>query len=223
MVRKFEISILVLFSACVLLAGCASHDNETEGAYSAEIAQLLDGNSSTFVKNVLADGNISDEEAEEARSKYISCLSENGYEAQVSTDQYGIKQVATVGDVPLQVEDKCSVDTRDVLSLYDRMRENPQNEDLDDVLAACFVRHDLVPKDFTGKDLKTLQADLPTYSTGDQCDKNAQDYYQCLEAQNAKINEKIANSEVPTIVLPGGRELNGDDPEISHCQADPQW
>lgn len=56
MVRKLETSILVLFSACVLLAGCASHDNETEGAYSAEIAQLLDGNSSTFVKNVLADG-----------------------------------------------------------------------------------------------------------------------------------------------------------------------
>lgn len=223
MVRKLETSILVMFSACVLLAGCASHENEAEGAYSAEIAQLLDENSSTFVRNVLADGTISDEEAEEARSKYISCLGENGYEAQVSTDQYGIKQLATVSDVPLRVEDKCSVDTRDVLSLYDRMRKSPQNEDLDDVLAACFVRHDLVPKDFTGKDLKTLQADLPTYSTGDQCDKNAPDYYLCIEAQNEKINEKIANSEVPTIVLPGGRELNGDDPEILHCQADPQW
>ena len=223
MARKLEISILVLCSACVLLTGCVSRENETAGAYAAEITQLLDDNSSAFIRNVLVDGIISDEEAGEARSKYISCLGDNGYEAQVITDQYGIKQVVTAGEVPLQVEDKCSVDTQEVLSLYNRMHTNPQNRDMDDVLAACFVRHDLVPKDFTGKDLKALQAELPTFSIGDECDKDSEDYYECLETQNASINDMIANSEVPTIVLPGGRELNGNDPEISHCQADPQW
>lgn len=220
--RHAAMMAVLCFSA-LLLGGCADASNEVNGAYATEIAEILKSNQSPFVEKVLKDGIISDGEIDEAKQIFITCLNENGVSAQFVLNDFGVETLSTTGEITRAAEERCGADAPKIISLYQRMHDNPRNEDLDDVHAACFVRHGLAPKDFTGKDLKALYASLPTFSAGGSCDSSSPDYHECLEAENRKMNEEIHNTEIPIIKLPGGRELNGNDQEVNRCLADPQW
>jgi len=138
------------------LAGCSGSgsDPSVTDPYAAEYQQAIEATNSDFVKAVLADHKVTDEEFSESQDSLVACLREQGLKPAITTED-GRRVV----NVPADADSSC-VDqwTGDIESLYWAERVNPHNENMYDLVAACLVRTKLAPEGFTGKDLEELDA-----------------------------------------------------------------
>jgi hypothetical protein len=146
-------------------AGSESPSVDSEpwsGNFEAEIMNAK----SDFVRTVLSDHVVTDAEYQEARAGFVGCLHDLGvdfidsptadglgdisYAEVAGRDDTGIRNCEDLWFSPIQ-------------SMYLAIRENPNQVDWLDAMAACFVSKGLVAEGFTGADLKPLM-DVISYT-----------------------------------------------------------
>lgn len=187
-----------------LTAGCSRGEGnaiDPANPYAAEFEQALASASSDFERAVLADGQITAEEWQEAQQKEVSCLTDHGITAWYDTDPLGdsLNFPSIGGEAPDEsvLSDCARGTTRQIQSLYEAVRINPAHEDPDDLIAACLRRHGLAPEGFTGQDLKVIWDSLPVYS-----------------------GDHSAPPDDTPLMVPGGGDIRSD--EGARCVAAPQ-
>lgn len=204
--KTFLLTVSLSVTLAFVLGGCGrDSDAAKANPYSKEIEQAASVVTDSFSSKILADGTITDLEMGEARQKLLDCLDSENIVAEF-INQDGSYQLVVKNNVS-ELPQVCTKNFYPLQSLYQKMQGNPDNINPDDLFAACFVRHKLAPKGFTGSDLNQIYEDgnLPKISSED------------LE-EGKKV-------PVPELTLPGGKILTGDntDPEVEHCLTNPQW
>jgi hypothetical protein len=158
--RIWHAPAALTLGACLLLSGCSS-PAEADGPYSDAAREALDRASSDFERGVLSDLNVTRAEYEEAVDRYVRCIEDAGAEVK-PVDQGGYYIYAVGGDTGKYdaVADKCSTGTRALIEpLYLNMITNPDAEDFEDIVVACFERHGGIDETISGDDLERyLQA-----------------------------------------------------------------
>jgi len=157
--------VLTMF-AVVSVSGCGQTQpvSVPGGAYHAEFEQAKSGNNSPYVAEMLADDQITDAEFTEAQAKVVTCLKELGWDASWAPNDVGLLDqlsIATSADVSTTLPDvlSCKAQWLGVAeSLYWSVKNNPNNDDFNGLVAACLVRVGFAPRGFTGKDLEQLIA-----------------------------------------------------------------
>lgn len=152
-------SIYVMLS--FTLAGCSPevHSSSSEqsgslniafsGPYAAQLKESYENASSDFVRNVLADGVVSDSEFSELQNRLLTCWRDHGY-----------KQGRVEADGKLSVEDRTDISEEEeakifsqcseqagvpeIEGLYWSMRNNPDNLDWPSAERDCLVRAGLL-------------------------------------------------------------------------------
>ena len=155
---------------CCLLNGCGAagpqvaapppEKNASSNPYQSEIDSLREDADSAFVQSVLQDGIITEVEFVEAFDSEVRCLRDAGLNPMVDSDPQGLKQFAMPSDeVPAQLKTDCWQQwDGGIVDLYPLMKSNPNNDDLYDLWAACFVQQGLVPPGLTGEQLREYLA-----------------------------------------------------------------
>lgn len=123
------------------------------GIYAAQLAKVYQSTDSDFVKQVILDGKVSDEELAEMRQRFTSCLG-----------AFNIQDVEFAPDGALSVEGPQGVDEEfvpekvhqcstesgeaDISYLHSMMRRNPDGLDENTIMAACLVRKGVVDSSY---------------------------------------------------------------------------
>lgn len=192
-VRAREARVWLALAVVVSLAGCGEHEanDVPDDPYSAEYEAAILGASSEFVRSVLADHQVTDEELLESQDSLVACLRDSGFEPTVTSDG-GRRTV----NVPADADPSCIDEwTGPIEDLYWAERVNPENENMFDLVAACLARLDLVPDGFTGADLEELDAQaIGSYT---------------VTQDGEKINEVLPQNENPT--LPSGMPIRAQE------------
>lgn len=150
-------TVCVLALAGFTLVGCSSDtdkqsaNDDSVAAWAVTIESMRsDGNE--FVKSVLADGEISDMEYQEALKLIEDCYAAKN--AKVTYDRYGFETVESLDgeNDPLELMSQCASADGGIVRLFDQMRRNPTNQSEEELLASCLVREGLVEKGFTSDD-----------------------------------------------------------------------
>lgn len=143
------------------VSGSAGERPEFTGPYAVEFGQAYDRTGDPFVRSVIADSDISDQEITEAQGKYVTCMSDGGlYEIELKPlGEIGASYSFPPSMGPEragQVSQECSKGTGylDISMLYASMHSNPQNEDFPELIAECLVRHGAVPEGYTAEDYR---------------------------------------------------------------------
>lgn len=170
---------MVAASSCVMaLALCACSPEETpvttsfEGApsftgpWAAEFTDALTGSTDDFVRSVLADEVVTDQELSETRDRFSGCLSGFGVTDISFEADGGFSMRSPEGmsqDAVSERVDACSEESGEstVGALHSWVRRNPQNLDEDTILAACLVRKEVVDPSFSAEDYASADGDLP--------------------------------------------------------------
>lgn len=175
-----------------------------EGPYAAEFAAAMAQTNSDYVRSMLEDEKITVAEIKDAQGQFISCLADAGIEGFFESNGFGYDNLTIVGEQSeedKQAENECHFQWLGTAErLFNEQIINPNNEDLDSLIAQCFVRKELVPNGFTGKDFKEL---MDTQGT----------------AQTISAGLEVILTEMPEIILPGGVSLSN--PEASACLSNP--
>lgn len=144
---------------CVaVLAGCSQPPPDAmvaKGwAATFEDARELE-QGSEFAQLVLADDEVTDAEMLEANRLLVDCLEAAGFPGSVVDDRGGliVPDRGLGEDVnPFVAECEDSLGWPSVSMLYHHTRRNPGNVDNDELMAACLVRHGVVPSSYRGRD-----------------------------------------------------------------------
>lgn len=145
----------------IVLSGCAAGDKpaarDFPGPWGAEIAAMFNESTSDFVRGVLEDGTISDQEYAEMRDRYGSCLAESG----ISFDEFAPDGSAEVTFPPNvtpgsahEAMGECSKSSGEypIGALFAWMQRNPEHRDEDAIMAECLVLKGAVAAGYTAKD-----------------------------------------------------------------------
>lgn len=211
-------SCLALLLGVGLLTGCSGTANS---AYVEDFQHAQEANSSDYVRtvfqNAIKTGEIAYSDYKDSRQKFQSCLEESGIAVNVTADDWGlglIEIASGAGDETVLAECQSQFDGigNDSISvLYQRQVSNPDNENMDELIAQCLVRKGMAPAGF-----------------------DAQDYREFIESNSAKCADGIctlqdgttypANEAPPSgrtgnYILPGGAHF--DTPEGSQCRFAP--
>lgn len=191
----------------VLLAGCSSGSDPDP--YAARFAQAMAATDNEFVRQVLSDGKISASELQDAQQRTLDCMSAAGAPGSFDTDEYGLASLSFSGDLSAaQNVDvaTCSIEwSNDIVALYNDKTQNPNNADLDDLVASCLVRKGLAPEGFTGQDYKQLAESNSVHMDTSTMDTD----------QNGGMVIIPADPDAVEILLPGGQPL--DQGEALRC------
>lgn len=199
--------------AMVLLASCSGGNDPNP--YEAQFAQAMAETDNEFVRGVLSDGKTTASEVQEAGQRALDCMSAAGLPADFSfhTDEYGQVALTSAGNLTslqMAAEADCELEwSNDIIALYNDMIRNPNNDDLDGLVASCLVRKGLAPEGFTGQDYKHLiesnSMHLEVSTTDPQAD--------------GEIIALPDNPDAVEMLLPGGQPL--DEGEALRCQRAP--
>ena len=149
---------------CLAAGACSTTDGQEavpgKGPYAAEFTEAMDVAKSDFVRQVLSDGQIEAAEYDEARQGMLGCLKDAGIEAKYIDDQStaAVGGGLTILSGELTDQQRTAERTCDdqwmgpIDSLYASTRTNPQNQDMNKLIAACLVREGLAPDGFTAED-----------------------------------------------------------------------
>ena len=197
-----RLACLALVIAGMCFGGCSPEPQEPatkSNAYTREFAQALEHARSDFVKEVLADDEISVAEFDEALNSMVDCLQTAGIDAIIEESDSGVGQVIW----PTDHEDMAAVRKCEqewdggIIQLYRLVWENPNNVPIEDIQAACLVQEGMVPKGFTGEELAQLHS------------LASEEIYHSEDGSEATI-KPVVN---PTPTLPGGTPLYSDQTE----------
>lgn len=148
--------MLALFGLCVslCLAGCAESVVADPTAPSGErVAAAYQQASSDFELDVLEDGEITSEEYDDAMDRFVECMDEAGVTVSLNdVGGYYTYQVSDSGGFEAH-QSTCREGTVALIEpIYVDSVINPDALEPSDAIAACLVRHGVVPEGFTGDD-----------------------------------------------------------------------
>ena len=178
-------AIMAALAVGVFLAGCggaAPSGGETSGQNAAtgevpeftgpwagEFAAEYQRSESEFVRAVLRDGTITDQELAETRTKFSECLSAHGFtNIQFEQDgafEFKAPESADQATVEEQVK-SCSADSGEetLAALASWIRRNPENQDENTIMAACLVRKGAVGPAYSAEEYaRSFETDVFPY------------------------------------------------------------
>lgn len=190
-------------------SGSVPSSISVEGPWASEIEVAYTRSNNNFIRQILADGIITDAEFSEARSRVKDCMAEAGFEGWWQQGQLGDWSWTIDGRGSAahdEASGRCfSMWLGDIHWLYQDMRFNPNNEEMSPLIAQCLVRNGLVPEGFTGHDWDEFErANLFDYGEGCYPDPEREGAVICPATMNV-------NS-----LLPGGVDANS--PEALKCR-----
>lgn len=151
-------------SAATGAAGTVSGDIPSfTGPWAAEFAAEYRNTDSDFVRLILANENITDQELAEVRDRFTECLSAYGFSDVSFEDDGAFGFDAPEGSDSDVVNDQvlmCSVESGEssVGALHSLVRRNPERLDESTIMAACLVRKDAVDPSYGAEE---YARDLP--------------------------------------------------------------
>jgi hypothetical protein len=189
-----------------LLSGCSSPP-APPSPYAQDFADARARAGSDFILSVLADDKIDTVELRQAQDHYTDCLAEAGVRAWYVDDGYGqsvLRMDSDENEQQLEADGRCyDLWMGRIGSLYWDQIANPDKQDWNSLVAACFVRHGLAPVGFSGRDFADLllaSAETITYVSEDG---------------------EVYTPEIPTLPPAlSGISLFG--PQENSCQSNPQ-
>ncbi|MGV8883493.1 MAG: hypothetical protein ACOH19_15195 [Rhodoglobus sp.] len=150
---------LAIVGTAVLLSACATEPKPSEatGPWAAEFKSNYDRAESDFVREVLIDGKITDQEFSETFELFRSCLAKVNI---VITDQKEDGSFSTESSPGTSTDDsfaatsKCSHESGEDLigSLYSFVQRNPQRLDEATIMAQCLLGKGAVPPNYTAEE-----------------------------------------------------------------------
>lgn len=160
-VHRGKLSAMGLALICGFVASCNGGDASTNsvlseststrftGPWAVEFESAYVAAASEFVRIVLQDEQITDEEVAEARERFVACLAGVGYEATGFQPDGSFDLTPPQGaseSTVREVHDRCSDESGEsaIGSLHSWLRRNPENLDESTILAACLVRAGVV-------------------------------------------------------------------------------
>lgn len=123
------------------------------GPYAAELTQAWKESDSEFVRDVIADEKVSDQEWAELSTRMAECLAKAGLEFGGFDDHgtYTVGPSRLTGDPLTRVLDGCETSTGElwVHALRLSMSTNPENVPIDELMTDCLIRNGAVSPDYT--------------------------------------------------------------------------
>ena len=157
----------------LILAGCGGHsanynDPLFSGPWAADFRQAYNKTEDPFLKSVLEDGVISDEEFSEVKQAYLKCMESLGFAGVTINDDgsggFTPPQGADFTPEEINGMDKGCLEESGVITilpLYNGPRVNPDNIPFETLMADCLVRFGLESPGYSGNDyLKDFQDGL---------------------------------------------------------------
>ena len=148
------------------------------GPYAAVLADVYAKSHSTFERDALADGKVTDAEEAEMIERLRRCLASSGHRL-VSFDKAGPQEIEEVNpnkdpDVSHKAVESCEASSgaNTVGLIYGAMLTNPQNVDLVPKIVTCLKKHHLVGPSYSKSD---YQHGLPHFPD----DKRTTQVQQC--------------------------------------------
>ncbi|WP_345761106.1 hypothetical protein [Diaminobutyricibacter sp. McL0608] len=152
---------IVALSACAPAKSPQPAVPEFEGPWATEFAEQFRDADFEFVRDVLRDGKIAEQEYVEMTDRYRKCM--NGAGLMTTDFQWDGSSEYTFSpqmgpDRAHAAAMKCSDESGEypIEYLYRNIKANPENLDTDTIMAACFVRKGVVPP---GYDVKQYRRD----------------------------------------------------------------
>ncbi|MDC4232744.1 hypothetical protein M3T53_03305 [Actinomyces sp. B33] len=152
---------LVLGASALLslgLSGCVENAAGTGlrgPGYGPEFEELRSSSPSDFLREVLADDEISEAEVIEARSRFVQCVGESGRLAATDLTDGGFEYTGPAIDAGdhQAIIDACNEKTSaDTITMYAlRMHDNPENVDPNALIALCLVKKKVVDHSYGGE------------------------------------------------------------------------
>lgn len=157
--RRARTAVAIL--ASLLVCSCGKTDAPAQDPFAGDVARAQSRVTSDFQRSVLADGQVSRAEYEQAVDLYISCLNSNGVPAAKNLNAGGYYDYAVPGqsDVSSQMM-KCAQGTvAEIDYLYTERLRNPQHQPENVIMASCLVRKGAAPKGYSGDQYASDEAD----------------------------------------------------------------
>lgn len=154
-------------AAVLLLAGCAAAPSAPitepvgsappspgfEGVFAAEYLQVWNEADSDFVRSVIEDSQISEQEWSETEKRLSTCLSEAGIEFLGFDEEggYSVNPGSIDGERANDILGECEKSSGEYLVGYLRTLAiiNPENRDIDVAMTECLIRENLVDSSYT--------------------------------------------------------------------------
>lgn len=142
--------LLVGLASIMLFTGaCSSAEPTTDGPYAKEILAASKEASSDFERSVLADGDITRAEYEEAVQKLVSCGEARGVKITPIKQGELYNYSYPLTETSDEIMGDCSAGTTLVIeTFYSDMVKNPMNGDFEQMVAECLARSGLAPADY---------------------------------------------------------------------------
>ncbi len=151
--REFRFFLLTTLALAVMVGvpSCAEPAPKVKsGPYSAEILAAAKTAASDFERKILADGEITEAEYEEAVNKTIACTADRGFQVSKTRTPsgYNYNMVgSTAGDKAFS---DCSAKFSSTIeSFYNSQVVNPSNGDFWELVLKCLKRKKIVPADYS--------------------------------------------------------------------------
>lgn len=129
---------------------------EFTGPYAEEFRSDYESASSDFVRAVLRDGQVTEQEYSEMQSLFAKCLATSGIVIKLNEDGSfnTTAPKSMTNDTSHAITVRCSKESgEDVIgSLYSFVHRNPEHLDENTIMAACLVRQKVVSPDYSAKD-----------------------------------------------------------------------
>lgn len=166
--------------AMLLLTGCAGTTAETKmpsvapeatnspdfsGPFAAEYAQAWAESGSDFVRLVIGDEQISEQEWAEVEGRMATCFAGEGatFEGHTSDGGYAAQKNSLSSDRLNEVMGECEKSSGEAWLgyLWFSAQKNPQNRPAEEIITECMIRTGVVASDYTAED---FVRDNPTMS-----------------------------------------------------------
>ena len=169
--------------------------------------KLADPNTSEFQRQVLADYQVSDDEAEEAVDGYVQCMADHGWTAHMSTAGTGGFEATPGGPqdpkaVP-NMDDylNCQAITTDiVLMVYNGMKDNPQGLTRPQLIRACYQAHDVPDGAELSDDAFAQLVNDSSYRASTPQGKLC--FYDPTGSEHMTVDEAVAHDAVESTATP---------------------
>ena len=155
---------VVLGAAATTLVGCGAEPHTAPaapaftGPYASDFTQAWDESDSDFVREVLRDERISDQEWAEVGTRITDCFSRNGVTFLGFEDDgsYSIDPGSVDASRANELLAECEGDSGEdwIGYLRNQSLRNPENLDLDQLTADCLVDRRAVAPDYTVEDYR---------------------------------------------------------------------
>jgi hypothetical protein len=199
------VAALTCVTGLAVLCGCGGDaGRDPDDPYAEEFEQFIESSTSAFVRGVLADHEVDDGELSASLSSFVVCLQDRG--VPVTVEEGATLPSDLAFPIGVLEERKADHDACSALwvggieTLYEAVRLNPENRDMDSLVADCLVREGLAPDGFGEDELRALRE---------------------LSATKAFVPDGggqptiLATPSDPDPTLPGGARLYGE--EAEHC------